>query len=270
MSDAERPIGIFDSGLGGLTVAAEVFRLLPAENVVYFGDVGRTPYGTRSKEIVIQFARQDVSFLLEQGVKLVVVACNTASATALDQLRRESEIDILGVIEPGARAAVSATRNGVVGVIGTNRTINSNSYARAIEKLDSKIRIMSMACPLFVPLVEEGYFDREASFLIAEEYLAPFKSSGIDTLVLGCTHYPILKPVIRRVLGDDMTLIDSANETAKIVRQYLEEKKLLAGSKAQGSRKFYVSDIPEQFANTARHFLGEIAQHVIRIDITKY
>lgn len=270
MPDSNYPIGVFDSGLGGLTVAKELFGRLPAEDVVYFGDVGRYPYGPRSKEIIIQFSRQDVNFLLEQRVKLIIAACNTASATALETLREEYDTEILGVIEPGAKSAVTATRNGVVGVIGTKGTIASNSYAKAIERLDSKVKVFSMACPLFVPLVEEGYLDRQATSMIAEDYLSPFRSNGIDTLVLGCTHYPLLKPVISRVLGDKVTLIDSATETAREVQQHLERTGCLKKSGSAGSHKFYVSDIPDQFAQTARHFLGEEVKNVIRIDITKY
>lgn len=270
MPDQISPIGIFDSGLGGLTVAKEVFDRLPSESVVYFGDVGRYPYGPRSKEIIIQFSRQDVNLLLEQSVKLIVVACNTASALALEQLKEEYDIEMLGVIEPGARSAVETTRNGAVGVIGTRGTINSNSYAKAIERLDPRIKVFSMACPLFVPLVEEGYLDKEASRMIAEDYLAPFRTNGIDTLVLGCTHYPLLKPVIRSVLGDKVTLIDSATETASEVESYLKRtEKLITGTQV-GRHKFYVSDIPDQFARTARHFLGNEVENVIRIDITKY
>lgn len=270
MPDRNSPIGVFDSGLGGLTVAKEIFNLLPSEDVVYFGDVGRYPYGPRSKEIIIQFSRQDTGFLLEQNVKMIVVACNTASALALEQIQQEYEIELLGVIEPGARSAVATTRNGVVGVIGTRGTVTSNSYAKAIENLDPKVKVFSMACPLFVPLVEEGYLDREASYLIAEDYLAPFRTNGIDTLVLGCTHYPLLKPIIRRVLGDELTLIDSATETAKEVEKYLKVSNQLTSHQKGGSHKFYVSDIPDQFARTARHFLGREVENVIRIDITKY
>ncbi len=270
MPDRNSPIGVFDSGLGGLTVAKEIFNLLPSEDVVYFGDVGRYPYGPRSKEIIIQFSRQDTSFLLEQNVKMIVVACNTASALALEEIQQEYEIELLGVIEPGARSAVATTRNGVVGVIGTRGTVTSNSYAKAIEKLDPKVKVFSMACPLFVPLVEEGYLDREASYLIAEDYLMPFRTNGIDTLVLGCTHYPLLKPIIRRVLGDQLTLIDSATETAREVEEYLRESNQLTSNHKGGSHKFYVSDIPDQFARTARHFLGREVENVIRIDITKY
>lgn len=270
MPDLNSPIGIFDSGLGGLTVAREIFQLLPSEDVVYFGDVGRTPYGGRSKEIITEFTRQDISFLREQGVKLVVAACNTASALALDSLKDEFPIEIIGVIEPGAVSAAGATKNGNVGVIGTAGTIHSNAYARALETIDAKIRVFSMACPLFVPLVEEGYVDKRATYLIAEEYLSPFKNNGIDTLILGCTHYPLLKPIIRQVLGETVLLIDSARETARVVAQRLAAGGQLTPAGTDGKRKFYVSDVPDQFAQTARHFLGDSVRNAMRIDITKY
>ncbi len=264
------PIGIFDSGLGGLTVAREIFQLLPSEDVVYFGDVGRYPYGGRSKEIITAFSRQDVSFLIEQGVKMVVAACNTASAIALETIKQEFAFDMVGVIEPGAVSAVATTKNGIVGVIGTTGTVHSNAYARAIEAIDPKIRVFSMACPLFVPLVEEGYTDKRATYLIAEEYLSPFKNNGIDTLILGCTHYPLLKPVIQQVLGETVQLIDSARETARVVAKRLAASGALNSKSTDGSHKFYVSDVPDQFAQQARHFLGDAVRNAMRVDITKY
>ncbi len=270
MTDRNRPIGVFDSGLGGLTVAREIFRLLPSEDVVYFGDVGRYPYGPRSKEIIIQFSRQDTNFLIEQDVKIVVAACNTASSIALESLKKEYSLTILGVIEPGAVSAVQATRNGKIGVIGTTGTIHSNAYAKAIEAIDSGIKVFSMACPLFVPLVEEGYLDKDATYLVAEDYLSPFKNNGVDTLILGCTHYPLLKPVIKKVLGDKVCLIDSADETARVVYQHLLKNDSLNPKRTEGERKFYVSDLPEQFAQIARNFLGDTVRGVMRVDITKY
>jgi glutamate racemase len=268
--DRNSPIGIFDSGLGGLTVAREIFQLLPSEDVVYFGDVGRSPYGPRSKEIITQFSRQDTNFLIEQEVKIIVAACNTASSIALEFLQKEYSLQILGVIEPGAVSAVQATRNGKIGVIGTMGTIHSNAYAKAIEAIDPKIKVFSMACPLFVPLVEEGYLDKEATFLIAEDYISPLKTTGVDTLILGCTHYPLLKPIIKKVLGDRVSLIDSATETSRVVYQHLLKTEALNPKRSEGERKFYVSDVPEQFAQMARHFLGDTVRSVMRIDITKY
>lgn len=265
-----QPIGIFDSGLGGLTVAREIFRLLPNEDVIYFGDTGRYPYGPRSRDIVIEFSRQNTRFLLEQGVKMIVVACNTASALALSLIRREFDVDMLGVIEPGAVSAVKATKNGKIGVIGTTGTISSDVYAKEIGKVDSKIKVFSLACPLFVHLVEEGYLDKSASRLIAEDYLAPFRSNGVDTLVLGCTHYPLLKKAIRDVLGDRVVLIDSAEETAQAVYQHLMSRDILREKTTDVLHKFYVSDLPDRFHQVAKHFLGDRITNVIKIDITKY
>jgi glutamate racemase len=269
-SSSSRPIGIFDSGLGGLTVAKEIFRLLPSEDVIYFGDTGRYPYGPRSKDIIIKFSEQDTRFLLEQGVKMIVVACNTASALALPVIDERFEIDMLGVTIPGAVSAVKSTKNGKVGIIGTTGTISSDVYAREINRLDPKIKVFSLACPLFVHLVEEGYLDKPASRLIAEDYLGPFRTNGIDTLVLGCTHYPLLKDTIHETLGDKVVLIDSAEETAQDVYRHLMQQNMLREKTADVLHKFYVSDLPDRFHQVARHFLGDKITNVIRIDITKY
>lgn len=266
----DKPIGIFDSGVGGLTVAAEIFRQLPHENVIYFGDVGRTPYGPRSKDIIIQFTRQDIAFLNEQKVKFIVAACNTASAAALETVAAENDIEMLGVIEPGARAAAKATQNGKVGIIGTDATVASDSYSKAIHKIDSKIKVFSLACPLFVPLAEEGYVEKKASRLIAEDYLAPLRENGIDTLVLGCTHYPLLKALIQEVIGGNVLLIDSATAAAREVKEILEKKSLFRSDGKKVAHKFYVSDVPDKFAIVAERFLGKRVNNIIRVDITKY
>ncbi len=266
----DKPVGLFDSGVGGLTVAAEVFRQLPNENEIYFGDVGRTPYGPRSKDIIIQFARQDVAFLVEQNVKFIIVACNSVSAAALETVAAENEVEMLGVIEPGARAAVEITKNGKIGIIGTNATIGADSYSKAIHRIDTKIKVFSLACPLFVPLAEEGYVDTEATRLIAEDYLSPLRENGIDTLILGCTHYPLLKRVIQEVVGDNVKLIDSATATAREARKYLESKELLREDGPEVAHKFYVSDVPDKFAAVAERFLGRQVNNIIRVDITKY
>jgi len=268
--DKSQPIGIFDSGLGGLTVVKEILRLLPNEDLIYFGDTGRTPYGPRSKDIIIAFSHQDTRFLLEQKVKIIVVACNTSSAQALDEIQKSYQIEMIGVIEPGAISALKATKNGKIGIIGTVGTISSDAYARTINKLDPKIKVFSMACPLFVPLVEEGYIEKEATRLIAADYLSSFKTDGIDTLILGCTHYPLLKRVIRAVLGEEIVLIDSAEETAQAVYHHLLKLNLLREKTAHVQHKFYVSDFPERFHQVARHFLGDTIRNIIRIDITKY
>lgn len=270
----DAPIGIFDSGVGGLTVAREVFKLLPYEDVVYFGDVGRTPYGPRSKEIITRFTAQDIAFLLEQKVKFIVCACNTASSVALDQIAGNYTIDMVGVIHPGVAAALEKTKNGRIGVIGTNATINSNAYARVIHENDPDIKVFSLACPLFVPLAEEGYI-KKATYMIAQDYLQTMHDVEIDTLILGCTHYPLLKDVIAEVMGDTVVLIDSGEETARVVYRRLTESSLLHSRASQhprveGEHKFYVSDVPDKFTQVASRFLGWNIDKVTRIDIGQY
>lgn len=274
MSD-KRPIGIFDSGVGGLTVAREVFKLLPQENVVYFGDVGRTPYGGRSKEIITHFTRQDLTFLIEQNVKFIICACNTVSSVALDEVQKDYRMEMIGVIEPGARAAVEKTKSGRIGVVGTQATINSNAYARFIHKIDPKLKVFSLACPLFVPLVEEGYINKDATRLIARDYLQTMLDVDIDTLVLGCTHYPLLKDVIGAVMGDGVVLVDSGEVIAKEVSRFLADKDLLNPQSSQnpgpsGEQKFFVSDVPDKFTNLASRFLGQPVDKVTRVDISGY
>lgn len=269
------PIGIFDSGVGGLTVLRQVIKLLPFENIVYFGDVGRTPYGGRSKEIITQFTRQDVAFLNEQQVKFIICGCNSASSVALDEIQKEQSIEMIGVIEPGARAAVSTTRNGKIGIIGTNATINSNAYAKIIHEIDPTLKVFSLACPLFVPLAEEGYIDKEATYLIARDYLTTMTDVGIDTLVLGCTHYPLLKQVIADVMGKKVKLIDSGEETAKVAYQKITEASLLNPAASQkpnqmGEIKYFVSDVPEKFSAIANRFMGREISNITRIDISRY
>ncbi len=276
---ASAAIGIFDSGVGGLTVAREIFKILPHEDVVYFGDVGRYPYGGRSKEIITRFTRQDIAFLLEHDVKYIICACNSASSTALGDVIDDYDIGIVGVIEPGAMAAVERTRNGRVGVIGTNATIGSNAYARMIHDLNTDIKVFSLACPLFVPLAEEGYIDKEATRLIAREYLQTMHDVGIDTLVLGCTHYPLLKHIIAEAMGNGVTLIDSGEETARFARAKISESGLLSpvtieanggADRPRGEHKFFVSDVPEKFSQVATRFLGEIIDKITRVDISGY
>lgn len=270
-----KPIGIFDSGVGGLTVAREVFEMLPGEDVVYFGDEGRTPYGPRSKEIITQFTAQDVAFLMEHQVKFVICACNSASAVALDEVASHYSVKMIGVIEPGARAAAEKTKNGRIGVIGTQATIASNSYARMIHDIDPKLKVFSLACPLFVPLAEEGYIDKEATYLIARDYLQTMLDVDIDTLILGCTHYPLLNHVISDVMGDKVRLINSGRETARVALNALVDAGLLNSKMSQsppvvGERKFFVSDVPDKFAQVAARFLGTPIERITRIDITKY
>ncbi|MBI5266264.1 MAG: glutamate racemase [candidate division Zixibacteria bacterium] len=271
----DKPIGIFDSGVGGLTVAREVFNLLPHEDVVYFGDVGRYPYGGRSSEIITRFATQDVALLLEHDVKYVICACNTVSAVALDDLRDSYSIPMIGVIHPGAEAAVKATRNGRIGVIGTNATIGSNAYARSIHERNAELKVFSLACPLFVPLAEEGYVDKEATYLIARDYLQTMLDVEIDTLILGCTHYPLLKHVIADVMGPEITLIDSGEETARAAYKTITESGLLHSRAGQhpspsSEHKYFVSDVPEKFSQVATRFLGRIVDRITRVDISTY
>jgi len=265
-----KAIGIFDSGIGGLTVAREIFRLLPNENAVYFGDTGRYPYGPRSPEIVRRFARQDVNFLIEQGVKFIVVACNTASSLALDYIKRIYNVPMLGVIEPGARGAIEKTTSHRIGVIGTHGTISSMAYDKSLRALDGSLKIYSRACPLFVALAEEGYIDQPATRLIAEDYLKEIKRKNIDTLILGCTHYPLLKKPIADIMGRGVRLIDSAEETARATRQALLELQLTNSSMGPGKRQFFVSDSPEKFKKIGQLFLGRKIGKVGLVDINSY
>jgi len=253
---ASRPIGVFDSGIGGLTVVSEIARLLPNEEIVYFGDTARLPYGPKSNETVTQFAVQDTEFLLAQGVKMVVVACNTASSVAIEVLRKEFDLPVIGVIEPGAIAAVASTLTGRIGVIGTEGTIASHAYRDEITKLDREIEVFERSCPLFVPLAEEGWTDREVTLVIAHEYLASLRDARVDVVVLGCTHYPILKGTIAKVLGPAVTLIDSAEETAREVSARLSALGLRRRAPGAPRHRFYVSDVPHRFKEQAERFLG--------------
>jgi glutamate racemase len=247
---------VFDSGIGGLTVVAEIMRHLPNEEIVYFGDTARLPYGPKSNDTVSQFAVQDAEFLLEQGVKNIVVACNTASSIAIEELSSRYDVPVIGVIEPGALAAVSSTLTGKVGVIGTEGTIASGAYRRAIEKLDRDIEVLETSCPLFVPLAEEGWTDREVTLVIAHEYLTPLRDAAIDVLVLGCTHYPILKGTIAKVFGPSVRLIDSAEETAREVAERLDGLGLARKGGEPPVHRFFVSDVPHRFREQAERFLG--------------
>jgi glutamate racemase len=253
--NAQRPIGVFDSGIGGLTVAAEIMRQLPSERIVYFGDTARLPYGPKSRETVTQFSIQNTEFLLRQGVKMVVVACNTASSVALDALTKRNDVPIVGVIQPGALAAVSATRVGRIGVIGTEGTIASHAYEREIHKLDRDVAVVEKSCPLFVPLAEEGWTDREVTLVIAHEYLTPLRDAGVDAVVLGCTHYPILKNTIAKVFGPGVKLIDSAEETAREVAERLSSLGIARPGGDPPEHSFFVSDVPHRFTEQAERFL---------------
>ncbi len=253
----QAPIGIFDSGLGGLTVTRAIFERLPAESTVYFGDTARVPYGPKSPETVRRYSLEILRFLLEQRVKLVVIACNTSTAHALEALQAESPVPVIGVIQPGARAAVTASHGGPIGVIGTAGTIASDAYGRAIRQLRPEADVRQLACPLFVPLVEEGWFDHPATELVAHEYLSGLRSGNIDSLVLGCTHYPLLKALLARVMGPAVRLIDSAEETARAVAERLEQDGLEAKPGGPVVHRFVVSDDEVRFRNVGSRFIGE-------------
>jgi glutamate racemase len=256
------PLGVFDSGIGGLTVARALFERLPRESVIYFGDTARVPYGPKSPDTVRRYSGEILAYLLQRGVKALVVACNTISAQALDYLKERSPVPLVGVIEPGARAAAQGTKSGRIGVIGTAGTIASGAYERAIKRLRPDAAVCAQACPLFVPLVEEGWFDHPATELIAREYLAPLQRAGVDVLVLGCTHYPLLKPLLTRVLGAAVTLVDSAEETAQVVRREMEERGLAAPPAHDPTHRFVVSDDEPHFRKVGARFLGEKLQQV--------
>jgi len=251
------PIGIFDSGIGGLTVARAIFEQLPHESTVYFGDTARVPYGPKSPETVRRYSLEILRWLLEQQVKAVVIACNTSTAHALETLQAESPVPVIGVIEPGARAAAGPANGKSIGVIGTAGTITSNAYAKAIQRVRGDARVEQKACPLFVPLVEEGWFEHQAAALIAEEYLAPLRAAGVGSLVLGCTHYPLLRPLLQQVMGSDVRLIDSGEETARVVASVLRERGLEAPGGSAAEHRFVVSDDEARFRQVGARFIGE-------------
>lgn len=252
----KQPIGVFDSGVGGLTILRALRHALPHENLVYFGDTANVPYGGKSKAAVTRLALAVAQFLETQHVKLIVVACNTASAQALATLRKQLHVPVMGVIEPGANAAIAATRNHKIAVLGTQGTVESNAYVKAIAKRCPQANVFQQACPLFAPLVEEGFADKPATELIAREYLASVQKSTADTVILGCTHYPILKDLLGRILGPSVTLVDSAETLAAAAQQFLISKKL-AATTGKGTVKLYASDAPEKFTRSAEKLLGE-------------
>ena len=254
----QRPIGVFDSGLGGLTAVREIRSILPSENIIYFGDTSRVPYGGRSAEILLRYARQDVRFLRTFDVKALLVACGTVSTNALPVLAAESDIPILGVVEPACAAAAQVTRNKKVGLIATAASVRSGAYERCLSALDGDIQVYAKACPLFVPLVENGRFRPGDTVIetVAAEYLAPLRAIGIDTLILGCTHYPLIKTMIGEFMGRDVVLVDPAKTAAHHLERTLSERGLRANHPA-GQAHFYVSDKPDSFSQTADLFLGE-------------
>ncbi|HNS10905.1 MAG TPA: glutamate racemase [Candidatus Ozemobacteraceae bacterium] len=251
-----RPIGIFDSGVGGLTVFKEIRELLPSENLIYFGDTARVPYGGKSVQVIQKFAAEIAHFLELQNVKMIVVACNTASAVALHKLKSESTLPIIGVIDPGVRAAIKASGNGTVGVIGTRATINSGAYQERLARLRNNVKVVARACPLLVPIVEENLLTSEIARLALKMYLEDFRSMNISSLILACTHYPLLKSMIDSYFSGQVALVDSAYETALEVKEVLTARRITAESSRSGKEQFFVSDTPESFAGIASGFLG--------------
>ena len=268
-----RPIGVFDSGLGGLTAVKALRRLLPGEDLIYFGDTARVPYGGRSRETLLKYARQDIAFLRSFDLKAVLIACGTVTSTSLDTLRKENDLPVLGVVEPSCREALAVTKNKKIGMIATLASARSGAYERTLKGLDADVQVVSQPCPLFVPLVENGRF-RQGDVVIetvAREYLTPLMEAGVDTLILGCTHYPLLKKLIGDFMGDEVRLVDSGKVTAQAAAAALEDLGLLNGKSSGGTARYFVSDTPENFAELGSIFLGEFAGGPVeRIAIETY
>ena len=266
-----RSIGVFDSGLGGLTAAKEIMDLFPNESIVYFGDTGRVPYGTRSKETILKYTYSDIRFLLSHDVKMIVIACGTASSAALPHIKDEFSVPIYGVVDAAGYAAVRATKNGRIGIIGTSATIKSGAYTEYIKAHRPGTATFESACPLFVPLVENEHFDTQLTELVVEEYLSGIRSAGVDTLILGCTHYPLLQKAIARYMGNDVTLISPGREVSRFLKKKLDESKRHSPERDKEQYRYYVSDSVEQFEELGGIFLEkEIDGQVSRIDIEKY
>lgn len=262
-----RPIGIFDSGIGGLTVLKEIAEQLPHEDIIYFGDTARIPYGTKSKETIIKYAFQCIRFLLSKNVKAIVIACNTASALAYEEALKEFDVPILGVIQPGAKATISKTKNNKVGVIGTTATINSDAYQSSIRALNKSTEVIGVACPLFVQIVEDGWEDTDVAMITADKYLMELKEHNVDTLVLGCTHYPILRYTLSKVMGDKVSLVNPAFETAKEIKSLLKEKELLTDKTKNPVYNYYVSDDPEKFRRIGGNIMNKNIVSIEKVDI---
>lgn len=263
-----RPIGIFDSGIGGLTIMSEIQDQLPGEDILYLGDTARVPYGSRSKETVTQYALESSRYLTKKGIKALIIACNTASALALDEVKAEiSGIPVFGVIKPGARAAAKATKNKVVGVIGTEATVRSQAYQRQVRKHIRDAEIIGIGCPLFVPIIEEGWQNSSMATLTAQTYLSGFDQHEIDTLILGCTHYPALRATIQRVMGAKVRLVNPAYETAKEVKHVLTEKGMLSDRLEGGEVQFFVTDAPERFQRVGGFLLNDTIYHAEKVDL---
>lgn len=266
MKNPKAPIGIFDSGIGGLTVVKHLIDALPNENIVYFGDTARVPYGSKSNDTVIEYAIQDAAFLMESGVKAIVVACNTASSVAIPALRTKFDLPVIGMIEPGAKYGLGYTSNNKIGVIGTRATVNNNAYSTKIKDINPEVQVFEQACPLFVPFAEEGWIDHPATRAVAAEYLKPLKDAGIDTLILGCTHYPILRKIIQEEVGQEIKLVDSGIAASYSVVKELTELNLLNPSNLPGSQLYYVSDVPTTFGFVASLFLGREIKEIKKVE----
>ncbi len=271
MTNNNAPIGVFDSGVGGLTVMKEIMHQIPNEKIIYFGDTARVPYGNKSQDTVLRFSRQIVRFLRTQEVKAIVIACNTASAYALPDIEKEIDIPIIGVVRPGAKVAAQVTRNGKVGVIATEGTINSHIYTDYIQEISTRTAVIGKACPLFVPLAEEGLWEDPVTDEIARRYLAELIDIGIDTLILGCTHYPLIRNTIGRIMGDQVTLVNPAYETARELKELLQEKNLLNNERhrlGEEQYRFFVSDGAEKFKIFANSIIkyGILSAKVVPIE----
>ena len=267
-----RAIGVFDSGLGGLTVFKEIIEQLPNESAIYFGDSGRAPYGTKSRETVIKYTLQDIRFLMNHDIKMMVIACNTMSAHSYEFVKKSLDIPIIEVIGAGAATAVVETKNKKLGIIGTSATINSGAYQKAINRLDHNIEIIQRACPLFVPLVEEGqeWWENDIALRIAQEYLNPLKETGVDTLVLGCTHYPLLQKTISKVMGENVKLVSSATEVARVVKKTILDNNMQRDTRHKAVYRYYTSDSVEKFEPLCSAILGRNVNSAEKVDIEKY
>lgn len=271
MKDRTAPVGVFDSGIGGLTVASEIMRQTPNEKIIYFGDTARVPYGNKSRETITKYSRQILRFLQTQQVKAIVVACNTASAYALDEIEKETDIPMIGVVKPGARTAVEATVNGHIGVIGTEGTISSGIYSRYIKEISPGMRVTGKACPLFVPLVEEGLWQDPVTDEIARRYLEELIDTGIDTLILGCTHYPLIRTTLGKIMGEQVRLVNPAYETARELKILLQEQELENNENpglGQDRYRFFVSDAAEKFKRFANSIIkyGILSAKTVNIE----
>ncbi|MCR5703512.1 MAG: glutamate racemase [Eubacterium sp.] len=270
MENFNAPIGVFDSGVGGLTVAREIIRQLPQESVVYFGDTARVPYGSKSKDTIIRYSRQICRFLLTKKVKAIVIACNTASAFALDTVEKELDIPVIGVVKPGAKTAIETTKNKRIGIIGTEGTIKSELYTKFIQGIDPEIEVIGKACPLFCPLVEEGMLHDPVTDEIASRYLKDLKKENIDSLILGCTHYPLLRSTVGKIMGPDVNLVNPAYETAVSLGKLLQEQGICAEKNHESTYRFYVSDAEEKFKAFANSIMPFEADSIEQINIEEY